>query len=184
MATEIFVSYSHRDDKYLLDDFSLGHLKGLQRDGASFWDDRKIQAGLLWEDVVKQKIDAADIVLALVSEMFLASEYCQNTEIANSLKRSRESGLIIFPVIISACSWNQFDWLLQRQFLPRDGRNIEQHFGGPGKRKAIFQQILEALREHVKAVERTKQHKGDDLRALAMIRPGACRRPPAGSPRW
>ena len=117
MTTEIFVSYSHQDDKYLHDNSLLGYLKILERDGAASSSDTKIKTGSAWERVIKQRIDAADIVLALVTQMFLVSDFCQNIEIASFLKRSRDSGLIIFPVIISACSWKQFDWLRERQFF-------------------------------------------------------------------
>jgi hypothetical protein len=37
----IFVSYSHRDAQYIQDDSLLGFLKGLEREGAMFWDDRQ-----------------------------------------------------------------------------------------------------------------------------------------------
>src|SRR5262245_40306240 len=159
MTTEIFVSYSHEDANYLNPDSLLGHLNGLEKDGAVFWSDQQIQVGENWDERIKLEIEQADIALVLVSQMFLNSKYCQESEIKPFLRRSREQGLIIFPVILSACDWEQQDWLRSRQFIPTDGQNIEEHFyEPPGKRKAIFQVIAEALRKHVKAVEETKRN--------------------------
>jgi len=168
MTTEIFVSYSHKDARYLKDDSLLGHLRGLERDGARFWTDTQIEGGDAWDERIKSEIKRADIALVLVSQMFLYSNYGQNDEVKSFLFRSREEGFIIFPVILSACDWQELDWLRSRQFLPGNGQNIEQHFyQPPGKRKAIFQTITDALRKRVKAVEETKRH-GDAPTATAM----------------
>jgi hypothetical protein len=166
MATEIFISYSHDDASYLENNSLIGHLKGLERDGARFWSDQEIQVGQDWDASIRLAIDRADISLVLVSQMFLNSKYCQKKEMSAFLRRSRDEGLIIFPVILSACDWEQIDWLRQRQFLPRNGKNIEEHFHEPGERKAIFQQITEALRKYVKTVYETK--KNGSLPVVAM----------------
>jgi hypothetical protein len=168
MATEIFVSYSHRDAQYLEDDSLLGHLKGLERDGARFWCDEKIEIGLSWDDSIRKQIDETDIALVLVSQMFLNSKYCRDTEIPLFLKRERDKGLIIFPVILSACDWQQYPWLRSRQFIPAHAQNIEEHYyEPPGKRKAMFQTITEALRRHVTKVEESKRN-GSANTSVAM----------------
>jgi len=166
MGTEIFISYSHEDASYLKSNSLLGHLKGLERDGAHFWSDQEIQVGEDWDARIRNAIERADISLVLASQMFLNSKYCQEEEMRAFLLRARDEGLIIFPIVLSACDWQQTDWLRQRQFLPRNGQNIEEHFYKPGKRKAIFQQITEALRKYVKSVERTKRN--DTLPVVAM----------------
>ena len=168
MATEIFVSYSHADATYLAEDSLLGHLKGLENDGARFFSDKKIQPGENWDERIKAQIALADIALVLVSQMFLTSKYCQENEMKPFLRRAREQGLIIFPVILSACDWRQQDWLHSRQFIPAGGQNIEEHFHEPpGKRKAIFQDITDALRRRVKTIEEGKLN-GSSSTAVAM----------------
>ncbi len=83
---QVFVSYSHQDDAYLAGDSLLGFLKGLEKDGVSFWTDREIRPGESWDEVIKSRLQGADIALALVSQGFLDSEYCRNVEIEAFLR--------------------------------------------------------------------------------------------------
>lgn len=158
MATEIFVSYSHADAAYLGKKSLLGHLRRLTRQGASFWTDEEIPVGVAWDDAIKAAIARADIAMVLVSKAFLDSPYVRSDEIPPLLNRSRDEGLIIFPIILSPCEWKREPWLRQRQFIPTNDRTIKQHFSRPAeKRQRMFQQITASLRLHVTAIENTKR---------------------------
>jgi len=157
MATEIFVSYSHADTAYLDKDSLLGHLQGLERDGARFWTDRDIPVGINWHTAILAAIKRADIAMVLVSQAFLNSDYVQNHEIRSCLAEARDRALFIFPIVLSPCDWKQEPWLRQRQFIPTNDQTIEEHFAEPpGVRKRMFQTITEALRQRVADVEETK----------------------------
>ena len=66
MATQIFVSYAHEDSPYLADDSLVGHVRGVERDGAKFWTDQKIPVGAKWDDEIKTALADADIAMVLV----------------------------------------------------------------------------------------------------------------------
>ena len=167
MATEIFVSYSHADAAYLGKKSLLGYLRRLKRQGASFWTDEEILVGTKWRGAIKAALERADLAMVLVSQEFLDSRFVRHHEIPPLLNRSRDDGLIIFPIILSPCDWRREPWLRQRQFIPTNNRTIEQHFSRPAdKRRRMFQQITEALRKHVTRIEKTKHH--PDLRGSAM----------------
>ena len=161
MPTEIFISYSH-DDAHYLDEGSLfGHLKPLKKEGARFWSDKDIDVGDDWDSVIQSRIETTDIAVVLVSQAFLNSEYIRDKEIKPFLSHAREEAVIIFPVMLSASSWEQEGWLSSRQFIPSNDENIEEHhWEPPGKRKAIFKTIAAALRKRVLAVEKTKRDGG------------------------
>ncbi len=144
---KVFVSYSHQDSGYLADDSLLGFLRGLEREGVEFWSDRRIAVGKKWDDEIRREIRASDVALVLVSQAFLDSHYCTDVEIPGFLERSREDGLVIFPVILSPCEWERHDWLSGRQFLPTGGQTIEEHFGDSGSRKGLFLEIRRQLRQ-------------------------------------
>ena len=84
-AIKVFVSYSHKDTRYLEDDSLLGFLKGLEDDHVEFWTDRHIRVGESWDEVIKTQIQGAHIGLVLVSQSFLDSKYCKNVEIRRFL---------------------------------------------------------------------------------------------------
>jgi hypothetical protein len=149
-AVKVFVSYSHQDAEYLKDDSLLGFLKGLGKDGVEFWDDRRIRPGELWDEVIKANLQEARIALVLVSQFFLDSAYCQNVEIEHCLARKTH----LFPIILSPCDWRRHDWLSNRQFLPGGDQTVEEHYTEPGRRKRLFLEIRERLRERVELVRK------------------------------
>jgi hypothetical protein len=143
----VFVSYSHQDTKYLERGSLLGYLSGLERESFVFWQDTSIQAGELWDDAIKEQIERADIALVLVSQAFLNSRYCLDVEIEHFLEKRIESGLVIFPVILSPCDWKSHAWLSATQFEHRNGRTIERNYRDKGSRDELYLQILQQLRE-------------------------------------
>ena len=144
----IFVSYSHQDSAYLQNDSLLGFLKGLEKEGIAFWTDQQIRPGELWDTVIKDHLQKAEMALVLVSQAFLDSDYCQNVEIEHFL--AQKSHLI--PIILSPCEWRRHRWLSERQFLPGGNETLEEHYTEPGRRKALFLKIRKALRERAELI--------------------------------
>jgi predicted ATPase/class 3 adenylate cyclase len=157
LPVRIFVSYSHSDAEYLGETSLLGFLHGLEREGAEFWIDERIAAGDKWDDEIRSRISQSDIALVLVSQRFLDSAYCTNVEIAGFLDRSRGSGLIIVPVILSPCEWERHSWLSSTQYLPSSGETIEEHYLDPGTRKRLFLTIRSNLRERIEKLRQARQ---------------------------
>jgi len=63
---DVFFSYSHRDEK-LRDKLAL-HLAMLQREGViKAWHDRKISAGTEWAKAIDDNLNAAGVILLLIS---------------------------------------------------------------------------------------------------------------------
>lgn len=166
MKINIFVSYSHMDASYLDEDSLLGYLDVLQDEQVEFWTDKVLVTGDDWDEEIKDRINNANIALVLVSQMFLKSSYCKNVEISGFLRQRRESGLVIFPVILSACEWQRHEWLSSTQFLPKGGKTIEKDYKDPGDRKDLFFAILQDLRAQVKRVRQRSQEPSHNLSAI------------------
>jgi hypothetical protein len=146
----IMVSYSHADAAYVEESRGslLSYLRALERENVTFWWDRRLRAGDIWDGEIEKQLQRADIALVFVSQAFLNSCYCRK-EARAFIQRRRAGGLRILPVILSACDWLNEPWLAETQVLPADGRNIEQHYSLPGKRKALYLSILHELRAAV-----------------------------------
>ena len=145
---EVFVTYSKHDARYLKDDSLLGFLRGLEREGVRFWTDREIPQGALWGADIEQHLATAPIALVLVSQWFLDTVYAQDVEIPALLTNKAH----LLPVILSPCEWRRHDWLSSRQFLPAGDKTIEEHYQDPGKRKRLFLEIREGLRQRLEAI--------------------------------
>src|SRR5687768_10381779 len=98
----VFVSYSHRDRRWL--ERLQVHLKPLVRERLiELWDDSQIQAGDRWKDEITRALEAADVAILLVSADFLASDFIANDELPPLLAKAESDGTWILPVIVSPC---------------------------------------------------------------------------------
>src|SRR6478752_6287512 len=96
---QIFYSYSHKDEK-LRNKFE-EHLSILKWQGlVENWHDRKIDAGQEWEHSIDSQLEAANIILLLVSSSFLASSYCYDREVARALERHDKGQCKVIPIIL------------------------------------------------------------------------------------
>lgn len=78
-GAHVFLSYAHGDEE-LLEELKK-HLASLRRKGRIHtWHDREILAGGEWADEIKTRLEAADLVLLLISADFIDSEFCWHHE--------------------------------------------------------------------------------------------------------
>lgn len=120
----VFFSYCHADEA--LRDQLERQLKILQRQGLlETWHDRRIQAGQEFAGEIDAHIEAAQIILLLVSPDFLNSNYCYEIEMARALERHAAGDATVIPVILRDCLWHKapFGKLLA---TPTDGRPVTQ----------------------------------------------------------
>ena len=118
----VFFSYSHRDET-LRDQLEI-QLTMLKRQHViSTWHDRRLIAGDGVDRGISRQIEAADIILLLVSPDFLASEYCYSVEMTRALERHAAGEARVIPVILRPCEWHHapFGHLLAS---PTDGKPV------------------------------------------------------------
>src|SRR5512147_326229 len=100
----LFYSYSHKDEA-LRDELET-HLSLLRRQGfLSGWHDRRIAAGTEWAGQIDHHLEAADVILLLVSSDFLASDYCWDVETRRAMDRHEAGTARVIPVILRPCDW-------------------------------------------------------------------------------
>lgn len=121
-AVKVFISYSHKDED--LRDRLDTHLSNLRWDGViSSWYDRQLTAGTEWDEKIKAELEAADIILLLISPDFMASKYCRDVEIPLSLQRHEAKQAFVVPIIL-----RPFDWFTapfaKLQAFPKDAKPV------------------------------------------------------------
>lgn len=123
----VFVSYSHKDE--IWKDRLKPHLRMLEQAGRlTIWDDRNIDAGATWYDEIKKAMGDAEVAVCLISADYLASDFCVKEEIPYFLERRTRDGMLLIPILIRQCLWEEIDWLKRIQMLPRDGKAIATDF--------------------------------------------------------
>ena len=122
MSIKAFISYSHRDEKWL--DLLHRHLAMLRHEGLiELWFDKQIEAGGRIDGGVSDALDESQLFLALVSPDFLNSNYCYEKEMAGAMDRATDGTIRIVPIILEPCDWKSSP-LAQFKALPKDGTPV------------------------------------------------------------
>jgi len=149
-VTILFFSYSHQDEQ-LRDKLEI-HLSALKRQGLiDTWHDRRILAGDELDGAIAQNLEAADIILLLVSADFLASAYCYDVEMQRAIERHHAGEARVIPVILRPCDWRDapFGGLMA---APKDGRPVT---SWPDLDEA-FLDVVQAIKAAIGPQRRTK----------------------------
>lgn len=121
MALKIFFCYAHEDEP-LLKKLRV-QLTSMQRQGLiEMWHDRDINAGTEWEQEISGRLNAAQIILLLVSPDFIASDYCYSKEMQRALERHNRKEAYVIPIILRPVHWKGV--LGSIQALPTDGKPV------------------------------------------------------------
>lgn len=153
---EVFISYSRKDEA--LKDMLLEHLRVLERfRGVKVWTDAEITPGAMWREEIDRAMATTDVALLLVSAAFLASDFIHTAELPELLAREARKGLVVIPVILRDCSWENNPSIKPFQVLPKGGEPIAKHTGH--KRDVALKQVASAIatlaNEHAKKGPKT-----------------------------
>lgn len=152
----LFFSYSHVDED-LRDQLEI-HLSALKRQGLiNSWHDRRITTGSEFAGQIDQHLDAADVILLLVSPNFIASDYCYDLEMTRAMEKQRNRETRVIPVILRPCDWHDLPFG-KLQAVPKDGKPI-----------STWPNIDEAFLDVVKAVKTALQEMRGKVSAVPPI---------------
>lgn len=119
----IFCSYAHSDERFRVELDK--HLSVMRRNGEiDEWHDRNISAGTEWKISIDKHLNAAEIILLLVSADFLASDYCYEIEMRRAMERHESGKACVIPIILRDCDWSSAPFS-KLQALPKNAKPIK-----------------------------------------------------------
>ncbi len=117
-----FISYAHED--YDQCEAFRRHLKASERAWKTeFWADPDIRAGYRWNDLIRQRIQDANLFILLCSPDFLFSDFIYNTELPEIVARATAAKGLIIPVVLSRCGWQMLLGVFQA--VPTDKGRVK-----------------------------------------------------------
>ncbi|KAM3094333.1 TIR domain-containing protein [Phormidesmis sp. 146-35] len=121
-SIQVFFSYAHRDEG--LRDELASHLAGLKRQGViSAWHDRQIRAGTEWANQIDENLNTSDVILLLISNAFIDSDYCWGIELQQAMQRHEAKEACVIPIILRPVDWQNAPFS-KLQALPKNAKPI------------------------------------------------------------
>lgn len=169
---EIFISYAHEDEP--LRQHLEKHLSTLKNQGIiNVWHNRQIKAGEERNQIIDARLNAARIILLLISPDFMASTYCYGKEMEYAMKRHERKEACVIPIILRPIHW-QSSPIGKLQVLPTEitsltsGHNLDEAFfnvaegirqviqslpSSTGKEQKHLEQEQIAIEQHERSIE-------------------------------
>ena len=116
LPVKAFISYSSKDIDYI-DTLDAALSPQVRLKKLQLWYDRAIDAGSDWEKEIFQQLKEANIVLCLVSQDFINSDFCYLREFQAVLKQHHKGEKIVVPIQLRKCYWDNLD-LAKIQGIP------------------------------------------------------------------
>jgi hypothetical protein len=138
----IFLSYSHTDARWL--SRLQIHLRVIERRGiVDLWSDTRIHAGAKWREELRDAIKTSSAAVLLLSADFLASEFIMTNELPPLLAAGERRGVLIIPIMISACRFQSIKELAQFQCINDPSKPL--NLMPKGRQEQVFDNVAERI---------------------------------------
>ncbi len=156
----IFVSYAREDKRWLDPDYRFSLIpylqESLRRYDVAFWFDKVLIGGEEFKPRIETEIDRAQIALLIVTQHFLNSEFIETFEMPRIGQRAERGQMVVVPVLVEPCAWNDYPFLADRQMVPSASPLIH-YIESESKWADVRFQILDGLKLQVKRIREAMQ---------------------------
>lgn len=161
----VFLSYAHKDES-LLEKLNV-FLSSLKRcDLIETWHDRAILPGQDWSDEIDQNLEAAEVILLLISQDFINSDYCYGIEMKRALERRNAGEAEVIPISLRPADWTGMAFS-ELQALPKGAKPITRW---DDQDEALLD-VAKGIRKVVETVSNKKQTLPSQASAPATLHP-------------
>ena len=101
----VFISYSKYDKNWL--DKVRKCLRPLEDKGLKIWTDKDIKPGNKWLGEIDKALEMTKVAVLLLSTNFFDCDFIQDQELPRILEAEQRGEVIILPILISACLWQE-----------------------------------------------------------------------------
>ncbi|MCW5514743.1 toll/interleukin-1 receptor domain-containing protein [Muriicola sp. Z0-33] len=143
-AKPLFISYSHKDEKWLLE-LKKWLIPLEKADLIKIWDDRKINAGDQWRDEIETSLNSAKAAVLLISQDFMVSEFISEVELPKLLNAAKNKKLKILWIALRHSTVESSE-IINYQAVHKDPPLVELNRSQREKKFLhIYQKIREAI---------------------------------------
>lgn len=105
-SIKVYYSYAHADREWPVSLSS--HLEVFKQQGRiTEWDNSAILPGTKWEKEINHQLATSDLILLLLSDHYLASQFCSTVEMPAAIDLHKRGKARTIPILLSPVSWKQ-----------------------------------------------------------------------------
>ncbi len=148
MKCNIFISYCHKDPTSYLEAVksALDQLIVNKVVDFDYWYDEKIHAGEELQPLIDRQLNAANIIILVVTSQYLLSSACA-AEMKKAVELSRNKQKKIVPIIFELCPWQDNENLRKYLAIPKDGKPYNSFSSPDEPRMHIYEQMKLIINE-------------------------------------
>jgi len=109
------------------------------------WVDSDLLPGEDWEKRIEQELEAAHLVIMLVSAHALSSEFIRKKELKTAIEKKRAGSARVVPVLVRDCMWKLNPDIAELQLLPRGDNGRIQGVAAWLSRDSAWTNVCEEL---------------------------------------
>jgi tetratricopeptide (TPR) repeat protein len=139
----IFYSYAHEDKKLV--EKLINHM------GKEYitWYDGMIPPGEDWNKQIEEHLNAADIILLVISDAFMGSDFCYNREMRRAMERWEAGEANVIPIILIPMVW-EYTLFGRLQALPTEAKPVSEWTNPDEACKDIVVSVRQIVHEKLK----------------------------------
>lgn len=142
-SIEVFICYAPEDESALRE--LVIHLGVLKRQGyVTVWHDREISPGTEWAQEIDKHLNTAHIILLLISQYFVNSNYCYLVQMEQAVQRHERGEARVIPILLRPVFYQKTPFA-RLQPLPSNRKPVLGS-GWPYRDEAFFD-VAEGLRK-------------------------------------
>lgn len=161
----VFISYAHEDSHYK--DELIKFLAPLvYNQKINMWHDKEIKVGDIFDNVIANKIDESDIIIFLISQNFLTSDYCRNIEQQLALEKYQNDDMNLFrivPIVVTPCTFKSSP--LSKFNVPLKAKPISTF----NDQNQAFLEIHNSIDDLISELSRTESQYVGKAKALSLL---------------
>jgi predicted ATPase len=146
----VFISYAHEDARWFDETGAHGLIPwlrdSLRRPDIAFWYDPHLQPGEEWRSRILEEIARSHVVLLLVSESFLSSDFIKQVELPAIQARVEQGQAIVLPLLLEPCNYQENAWVCSRQMLPAQAQPLTDFIESDQQWAHVRYEILQAVK--------------------------------------
>lgn len=153
-SINIFISFSHGDARFLNESRLLPSLvTQLEIEATKVWyDSNRLLVGDSFQEQIIRAIDRAHIAVLFVSQDYLVSEFVRNVELPRIEARAERNELVVIPILLGHCAWQNVSLICNRQILPDAQTPLINLLNSPAEFDRARYEIYTALLSNIRKV--------------------------------